>query len=67
MMIFGQQTSILFIIELIIMLIGAFFAGAEQHRHPHIHEEITHEHRHNHSDKHHTHTHCKANHIHRCG
>ncbi|KUO51869.1 MAG: hypothetical protein APF76_16135 [Desulfitibacter sp. BRH_c19] len=55
--IFGQQINIFFIIALLIMLIGAYFAGVEHHKHIHIHEEITHEHRHNHSDSHHTHTH----------
>lgn len=55
--IFRQQITILFIIALVIMIIGAFFAGAERHRHIHIHEEINHDHRHNHSDNHHTHIH----------
>lgn len=55
--IFGQQINISFIIALIIMIIGAYFAGVERHKHVHIHEETTHEHRHNHNDNHHTHTH----------
>lgn len=77
--IFSQQITISFIIALVIMIIAAFFAGVEHHKHIHIHEEITHEHRHNHIDNHHNHvheyriesehshvhTHEKAEHIHK--
>jgi len=56
-LIFGQQITISFIIAVVIMIIGAYFASAELHKHFHIHEEIIHEHRHNHSDNHHTHAH----------
>ncbi|WP_199242502.1 DMT family transporter [Desulfosporosinus fructosivorans] len=67
--IFGQQITMSFMISLLIMTIGAYFAVAEYHKHAHIHEEITHEHRHNHKDNHHTHTHdCEGesehNHVH---
>lgn len=55
--IFGQQITISFIIALVIMIAGAYFAAVEHHRHVHIHGEITHEHRHSHSDNHHTHKH----------
>jgi drug/metabolite transporter (DMT)-like permease len=55
--IFSQQFTISFIIALVIMITGAYFAGVEHHKHSHIHEETTHEHRHNHSDSHHNHTH----------
>lgn len=55
--IFGQQMSVSFIIALVIMIIGAFLAGVEYHKHIHVHGEITHEHRHNHSDNHHFHEH----------
>lgn len=55
--IFEQKFSISFIVALVIMVAGAYFAAVEHHKHAHIHEEITHEHRHNHNDNHHTHTH----------
>lgn len=55
--IFGQQITLSFILALVIMAAGAYFAGMEQHKHAHIHEEITHEHRHNHRDNHHNHLH----------
>lgn len=55
--IFRQQITISFIIALVIMIIGAYLAGVEHHRHVHLHEETTREHRHNHSDNHHTHIH----------
>jgi len=67
--IFGQQITISFIIALTIMIIGAYFAGFEHHKHSHSHKEATHEHRHNHSDYHHTHPHnykveSEHNHVH---
>lgn len=55
--IFGQQIIISFIIALIIMIAGAYFAAVEHHKHIHIHNETTHEHRHNHNDNHHNHKH----------
>nr|WP_051571917.1 DMT family transporter [Ruminiclostridium cellobioparum] len=55
--IFSQQITTSFIIALVMMITGAYFAGAEHHKHMHIHQETTHEHRHNHSDDHHTHIH----------
>lgn len=55
--IFGQQMTVSFIIAIVIMIIGAYLAGVEHHKHIHGHKEITHEHRHNHSDNHHTHVH----------
>jgi len=68
-LIFGQQITISFMIALTIMIIGAYFAVAEHHKHLHIHKEATHEHRHNHSDPHHTHAHdhkgeTEHNHVH---
>ena len=67
--IFGQEITISFIIAIIIMIIGAYFAVVEHHKHIHSHEEATHEHRHNHSDNHHTHIHdyevkSEHNHVH---
>jgi len=44
-----------FLVALIIMLIGTYFAISEKHEHPHIHVEETHEHRHRHDDGHHNH------------
>jgi drug/metabolite transporter (DMT)-like permease len=55
--IFGQQITLSFVSALTLMIIGAYFAGAEHHQHKHLHEPISHEHRHNHNDNHHTHTH----------
>jgi drug/metabolite transporter (DMT)-like permease len=55
--IFSQLIAPSFIIALVIMITGVYFAGVEHHKHIHLHEEITHEHRHNHSDNHHSHTH----------
>lgn len=55
--IFSEPITIYFIIALIIMIIGTYFAVVEKHSHEHIHKSIEHEHRHNHSDEHHNHTH----------
>ena len=55
--IFGQKITVSFIIAIFTMIIGAYFAGVERHKHYHIHEAITHDHRHDHSDSHHIHTH----------
>ncbi|MDF3003192.1 MAG: protein of unknown function transrane [Bacillota bacterium] len=46
-----------FLIALLIMLSGTYFAITEKHIHSHIHQESTHEHRHSHNDGHHTHAH----------
>jgi len=54
---FRDSFSINFIIALIIMLLGAFFAITEMHKHMHFHEPISHEHKHNHADGHHNHVH----------
>ena len=40
--IFGQQITISFIIALTIMIIGAYFAAFEHHKHSHSHKEATH-------------------------
>jgi drug/metabolite transporter (DMT)-like permease len=55
--IFGQHISLTFIIALVLMITGAYFAAAEHHKHLHVHEEVTHEHRHSHNDHHHNHVH----------
>lgn len=59
--IFGQKMTWSFIIALTIMIIGAYFAAVEHHKHAHYHEVMTHEHRHNHLDGHHTHQHIGSN------
>lgn len=46
-----------FLIALMIMLTGTYFAITEKHRHAHVHTEETHEHRHRHDDGHHNHSH----------
>lgn len=46
-----------FLIALVIMLGGTYFAVSEKHKHVHIHTEEKHEHKHNHSDEHHNHIH----------
>ncbi|HYF84460.1 MAG TPA: DMT family transporter [Clostridia bacterium] len=46
-----------FLIALIIMLVGTYFAVSEDHKHTHIHTEEVHEHKHNHIDGHHIHIH----------
>ena len=46
-----------FLVALLIMLAGTYFAITEKHTHSHAHEEGTHEHRHSHNDGHHTHVH----------
>jgi len=53
----NEPITISFIIALIIMIIGTYFAIVEKHGHLHYHQFIEHEHRHNHSDGHHNHAH----------
>ncbi|MDR2888560.1 MAG: EamA family transporter [Lachnospiraceae bacterium] len=54
---FNQPLSVSFVIAIVVMVIGAYFAASEKHHHEHTHEFIEHEHRHSHSDEHHNHTH----------
>jgi drug/metabolite transporter (DMT)-like permease len=54
---FGQTLNISFIVALIIMALGTYFAASERHIHEHTHQTMEHEHRHNHNDGHHNHTH----------
>lgn len=56
-LIFGQSFTPSFVLALLLMIAGAYFAGAERHKHSHVHEATTHEHRHGHSDNHHSHAH----------
>jgi len=46
-----------FVIAVILMIFGAYYAAVEKHNHNHNHEIIQHEHRHNHNDGHHNHSH----------
>jgi len=46
-----------FLIALLIMLAGTYFAVTEHHKHTHYHEKLTHEHKHSHNDGHHNHVH----------
>lgn len=46
-----------FLIALVIMLIGTYFAISEEHEHKHVHVIENHEHKHCHNDGHHQHQH----------
>jgi len=52
-----EPVSISFLVALVIMLVGSYFAMTENHCHFHFHLEEVHDHRHNHSDNHHNHVH----------
>jgi drug/metabolite transporter (DMT)-like permease len=52
-----EAVSISFLVALVIMLVGSYFAISENHCHFHFHCEEIHDHRHNHSDNHHNHVH----------
>lgn len=52
-----QRVTIVFVVALLVMLLGAYFAAAEKHAHSHKHAFVEHEHRHSHDDGHHTHVH----------
>jgi hypothetical protein len=54
---FPQAVTLSFIVALIVMATGTYFAASERHIHLHRHEKIEHEHRHNHKDGHHNHQH----------
>jgi len=54
---YGQALTASFVIALTIMLLGAYFAAREHHKHVHWHEPLAHDHRHHHHDGHHTHSH----------
>jgi drug/metabolite transporter (DMT)-like permease len=69
LIIFREIPTFSFVIALVIMIIGTYFASTEIHNHKHSHTVITHEHSHNHDEGHHSHTHDKTiigkhNHIH---
>jgi drug/metabolite transporter (DMT)-like permease len=69
LIIFKEIPTLSFVIALVIMIVGAYFASTEEHNHSHCHIVITHEHSHNHEDGHHSHLHHKTiiknhNHVH---
>ena len=69
LIIFREIPTFSFVIALVIMVIGTYFASTEEHNHKHSHTVITHEHSHSHLEGHHIHTHDKTiignhNHIH---
>lgn len=69
LIIFRETPSLSFIIALIIMIIGTYFASTEEHNHEHSHIAMTHEHSHSHDDGHHNHDYDKSivgkhNHVH---
>lgn len=55
--VFRELPSVSFVIALLLMCVGAFFAASERHKHFHFHGQLTHEHGHRHDDGHHDHTH----------
>jgi drug/metabolite transporter (DMT)-like permease len=54
---FRQDYTVSFFIALAIMIIGAYLAAVEKHKHDHAHELLIHEHRHAHDEGHHNHHH----------
>ena len=52
-----ESISTAFLIALGFMILGAYLAVSEKHKHGHIHTEELHEHRHSHNDGHHSHHH----------
>jgi len=57
LLIYKETISLNFIIAMILMILGAYYAAVEKHLHKHIHQSIRHEHRHDHNEGHHNHTH----------
>lgn len=54
-----ESFSLLFILSLPPMALGAWLLLSEQHAHLHLHPSFVHEHRHTHTDGHHLHSHEK--------
>lgn len=52
-----EPVTLTFMMALLIMLIGTYFAVSEDHKHSHLHWTESHEHKHNHDDGHHNHHH----------
>ncbi|MEW6718712.1 MAG: EamA family transporter [Chloroflexota bacterium] len=55
-----ESVTMMFLVALPLMIVGALLLVYEEHGHNHIHEAITHEHLHRHDDEHHNHTHDEA-------
>ncbi len=55
--VYSQPVTASFVVALLVMVVGTYFASVEKHNHIHTHEVIQHEHRHNHNDGHHDHVH----------
>ncbi|MBZ9635444.1 DMT family transporter [Clostridium sp. FP1] len=69
LILYNEQITVNFVIAVILMLFGAYYATVEKHNHKHIHEMVKHEHRHDHNDSHHNHVHenfenGEHNHVH---
>lgn len=67
--VFRDAPTMSFVVALLIMIAGAYFASVEEHNHLHEHQTVTHEHRHSHADGHHNHRHDQPvvgehNHLH---
>ncbi len=56
-LVLNEHITLVFLIALVIMCIGTYFAISEIHEHRHSHLSLTHEHKHDHSDGHHNHIH----------
>lgn len=54
---FEEAMNIQFVLAILVMLIGTYYATFEGHSHLHSHAQLHHEHRHRHDDGHHTHHH----------
>ena len=59
LIIFRELPTLSFLIALVIMILGMYFASTEEHNHRHTHVSIIHEHEHSHNDGHHNHVHDK--------
>ncbi len=51
----NEKITAVFLIALAMMLVGAYLAVSESHRHTHVHNKKPHEHKHIHKDNHHNH------------
>lgn len=69
LIIYHEPITVNFVIAVILMILGAYYAAVEKHNHKHIHQTVKHEHRHSHNDNHHDHIHKnfvkgEHNHVH---
>lgn len=56
-LLFGTGLNLKFCVAFTLMVLGAYFAVSEAHKHAHLHVSVTHEHSHSHDDMHHGHSH----------